>query len=54
MDTLWAAYEAIDTGRVKHSARHTTTELVALIRFALGYDNELIPHASTIEDRWSN
>jgi type I restriction enzyme R subunit len=54
VDTLWAAYEAIDTGRVKHSARHTTTELVALIRFALGYDNDLIPYASTIEDRWSN
>lgn len=54
VDTLWHAYEAIDTGRVKHSARHTTTDLVALIRFALGYDNELVPYASTIEDRWSN
>ena len=54
VDTLWHAYEAIDAGRVRHSARHTTTDLVALIRFALGYDNELVPYASTIEDRWSN
>ncbi len=54
VDSLWAAYEAIDTGKVTHSNRHTTTDLVVLIRFALGYDNELIPYASTIEERWAN
>ena len=54
VDSLWAAYEAVDTGNVTHSNRHTTTDLVALIRFALGYDNELIPFASTIEERWAN
>ncbi len=54
VDSLWHAYEAIDEGRVQRSARHTTTDLVGLIRFALGYDNELIPYASTIEQRWSN
>jgi type I restriction enzyme R subunit len=54
VDSLWAAYEAIDTDKVKHSSRHTTTDLVALVRFALGYDNELVPYASTIEERWAN
>lgn len=54
VDTLWHAYEAIDTDKVRHSNRHTTTDLVALIRFALGYENELIPYASTIEQRWAN
>lgn len=54
IDTLWAAYAAIDTGTVTRSHRHTATDLVALIRYALGYDNELIPYASTIEERWAN
>jgi type I restriction enzyme R subunit len=54
VDTLWAAYEAVGTGKVKHSNRHTATDLVALIRFAIGYDNELVPYASTIEERWAN
>ncbi len=54
VDVLWSAYEALDTGRVKHSARHTTTDLVALIRYAIGFDNELVPYASTIEQRWTN
>jgi type I restriction enzyme R subunit len=54
VDNLWAAYEAIDPDTVHHSPRHTTTDLVALIRYALGYDNELVPYASTIEDRWAN
>lgn len=54
VDTLWHAYEAIDTDKVRRSNRHTTTDLVALIRFTLGYDNELVPYASTIEERWAN
>lgn len=54
VDMLWAAYEAVDTGKVRHSNRHTATDLVALIRFALGYDNELVPYSSTIEQRWAN
>jgi len=54
VDVLWAAYEAVDSDRVRRSKRHTTTDLVSLIRFALGYENELVPYASTIEERWAN
>jgi type I restriction enzyme R subunit len=54
VDILWTAYEAVDSDRVRRSKRHTTTDLVSLIRFALGYENELVPYASTIEERWAN
>ena len=54
VDLIWNAYEKLDTDKVKHARRHTTTDLVSLIRFAIGYDNELIPYASTVEERWAN
>ena len=54
VDFLWTAYEAIDTDKVRHAKRHTATDLVSLIRFTLGFDNELVPYASTIEQRWAN
>ena len=54
VDFLWTAYEAIDTDKVRRTKRHTATDLVSLIRFTLGYDNELVPYASTIEQRWAN
>jgi len=54
IDLIWNAYEKIDTDKVKHSRRHTTTDLVSLIRYTIGYDDELIPYATTIEERWAN
>ena len=54
VDSIWTAYEALDSSKVQYSRRHTTTDLVALIRFAIGYDNELIPYSATIDQRWHN
>jgi type I restriction enzyme R subunit len=40
------AYEAVDVGRVRHSDRHTLTDLVSLLRYTVGVDNELVPYAA--------
>jgi len=53
-DVIWAAYEAIDQGKVRHSNAHTLTDLVALLRFTLGLDNELVPYADQVRERYAN
>lgn len=51
---IWRAYEVLDAGKVRHSDRHTATDLVALVRFAVGYDGELIPYAESVHERYDN
>lgn len=53
-DELWAAYEQVDAGRVKHSNRHTLTDLVSLLRFTLGLDEELVPYRDVVQGRYDN
>ena len=52
-DLIWAAYEVLDTSRVRHADRHTVTDLISLIRFTLGVDAELVPYAQTVRDRYA-
>jgi type I restriction enzyme R subunit len=52
-DLIWAAYEAIEVNRVRHADRHTVTDLVSLIRFALGADAELVPYADRVRERYA-
>jgi len=52
-DLIWSAYEAIDVGRVRHSDRHTLTDLVSLIRFAAGADDELVSYAEHVHERYA-
>jgi type I restriction enzyme R subunit len=51
---LWNAYEALDATHVKKSPRHTATDLVTLIRYTLGLDEDLTPYAQVIEARYQN
>jgi type I restriction enzyme, R subunit len=53
-DVIWAAYEAIEVDHVRHTNRHTVTDLVSLVRFALGEDDELVPYAERVRDRYAN
>lgn len=50
---LWAAYGKVAAGRVRHSDRHTTTDLVSLLRFTLGLDEELVPYADQVWERYA-
>jgi len=52
-DLIWSAYEAIEIGRVRHSDRHTLTDLVSLIRFATKLDDELVPYSVQVHQRYA-
>ncbi len=52
-DLIWSAYEAIEIGRVRHSDRHTLTDLVSLIRFATKLDDELVPYSVQVQSRYT-
>ncbi|KUG56315.1 DEAD/DEAH box helicase [Kocuria rosea subsp. polaris] len=51
-DLLWSAYEKVAAGRVHHTDQHTTTDLVSLLRFTLGLDEELVPYADQVRERY--
>ncbi len=53
IDLIWAAYEAIEVDLVRHSDRHTLTDLVSLIRFTIGQDDRLVPYADQVRDRYT-
>jgi len=53
LDLIWTAYAAIEIDKVRHADRHTVTDLVSLVRFALGTDDELVPYASKVEERYA-
>jgi type I restriction enzyme R subunit len=52
-DIIWHAYEAIDVDRVRHSDRTTLTDLVSLLRYTVGLDNELVPYAARVQERYA-
>jgi len=52
-DLIWNAYAAIEVDKVRHADRHTVTDLVSLVRFALGTDDELVSYASKVEERYA-
>jgi len=53
IDIVWAAYEALEVTRVKHNDHARLTDLVSLLRFTLGADNELVPYADRVRDRYA-
>lgn len=52
-DLIWNAYEAIEVGRVRHTDHHTLTDLVSLLRYTVGADEELIPYATRVKERYA-
>ena len=54
IDLIWNAYQALDTDNVQRADRHTATDLITLIRYTLEHDHELVPYATTVEDRYTN
>ena len=53
VDTVWAAYEAVEVGRVKHNDKAQLTDLVSLLRFTLGAEDELVPYAERVRERYA-
>ncbi len=51
-EAVWDAYERLDASKVKGRMRSRIADLLALLRFELGLDQELKPFAEVIEWRW--
>jgi type I restriction enzyme R subunit len=52
-DLIWAAYATVEAPRVRRSAHHTLTDLVSLLRFTVGVDDELVPYADVVHERYA-
>jgi type I restriction enzyme R subunit len=54
-DVLWRVYETLDRDKVRGaSSRRLLTDIVALVRFALGQDAQLVPFKDRVEERFQN
>ena len=42
-DRLWDAYQRLDSTKVRGSGQRILTDIVSLVRFALGQDEQLVP-----------
>ncbi|MCA0438770.1 MAG: DEAD/DEAH box helicase family protein [Actinobacteria bacterium] len=51
-DVIWTAYAAVAPDRVRRSHRHTLTDLVSLLRYTVGVDDELVPYAERVRERY--
>ncbi len=52
-ELIWNAYRVLEADRVRNADRHTVTDLVSLVRYSLGIDDELVPYASKVEQRFA-
>jgi type I restriction enzyme R subunit len=52
-DIIWNAYVAIEAPNVRNSPTHTLTDLVALLRYTVGTDDELVPHADRVSEKYA-
>ncbi len=55
-DLIWNAYVALDVdhrGSASSRTRHTLTDLISLIRYAVGADDELVPFARRVDERYA-
>jgi type I restriction enzyme R subunit len=52
-EVLWEAYERLDRSKVHGSGERTMADLVSLLRFAVHEQDELVPYAEQIRDRFA-
>ena len=52
---LWRAYEMLEKDKVRGaSGKRLLTDIVSLVRFALHQDDELVPHAERVRERFES
>jgi type I restriction enzyme R subunit len=51
---IWNAYRALEGEHVRKSDKHTATDLISLIRFALEQEHTLVPFADIVEQRYES
>ncbi|MEX1007589.1 MAG: type I restriction-modification enzyme R subunit C-terminal domain-containing protein [Acidimicrobiia bacterium] len=52
-ESLWQAYEALDKSKVRGAPAKMLTNLVSLVRFAIDQDDELVPFADTVDEKFA-
>ena len=52
-DRLWEAYRQLDESLVRGAVQRALANIVSLVRYAIGTDDELAPFADRVEDRLS-
>ena len=53
-ETLWRAYETLDRSRVHASKERVLTNIVSLVRFAIGKEGQLEPFPESVRQRFEN
>ena len=51
-DRLWDAYRQLDQSKVRGSSQRVLADIVSLVRYAIGTDDELAPFAEQVEERF--
>ena len=51
-DRLWQAYRQLDKSKVRGSGQRVLADIVSLVRFAIGEEDELIPFADQVHERF--
>ena len=51
-EDLWAAYETLDASKVRGSGNRVNTDLVSLVRYALGLTRELVAYPDLVNERF--
>ena len=51
-EVLWEAYQRLDRSRVRGSGRRILTDIVSLVRFATGQEDELVPFVDRVGKRF--
>ena len=51
-DVLWRAYEVLDASKVRGSGPRVNTDLVSLVRYALGFSDELVAYSDLVDERF--
>ena len=51
-ERLWGAYETLDATKVRGSGHRVNTDLVSLVRYALGVTDELVAYPTLVNERF--
>ena len=51
-EDLWAAYETLDVSKVRGSGHRVNTDLVSLVRYAIGLTDELVGYPDLVNERF--
>lgn len=53
-EQLWSAYEQLDGSKVRGSGSRVLTDMVSLVRYSLGQEDELVAYPDLVNQRFSN